>query len=432
MAPVQKLPGEGPGHGRPANEPADFRACRVARILRDREHAMLAAEPAVTTTIGTHLPSLLSSLRNAYASAPGAPTLAKPLGDEAGTSSQTAASATVTLSDAAKAYLASATGADEAAAEIPLASIAAEARTWFDQQYKALKIASAMIDGEVAVDLSSQSRATLSAVASDTPGLFSDDESEAAAIALRARFDAAMAPHVVIARHTGNYAGLYQAASDYLDQAGAEERATPAWQSQKKAVVKGLAAAKAAPGKAPDTGDDDDPVRALLDKSSADGSAIPGTSTASVAARARAMLDDQEDKARDNGTELVFDPARKTGQRVDFSGFDNRTLATIVLNPDSTFVDRETRAAKAELDQRTRVDILSALTSGNGYTDGSLGLLQTYATMSAEEKAVLGVTDAVTNRVIQNYQTMVSIQNAFGGAGAPEGGAGPLGLSAYL
>lgn len=385
----------------------------------------------MSTTIGAYLPSLLSSARSAYAAAPNTPSLAKILSDDANASPENSLSTSVTLSDAAKAYLGST--ADPDAAEIPLASLAADARAWFDEQYRTLETASAMLDGQVAVDLTGQSRATLSAVASNAEGLFSADESEAAGIALQSRFDDAMAPHVVIARHTGNYAALYQAASDYLDRAGTDERATPAWQDQKQAVVKGLAAAKAAPGKAPDTGDTDDPVHALLGKTSDSGSAAPGGSTESVAARARAMLDDQENKARDEGTELAFDPYRKTGQQVDFSKFDNRSLATMVLNPDAAFSGAEARAAKAELDQRTRMDILSALTSGDGgAASGSLGLLQAYARMSDEEKSVLGVTEAVTNRVIQNYNTMISIQNAFAGTGAPGGDGAPLGLSAYL
>jgi len=403
----------------------------VARILRDRKKPTPAPELALSTTIGTYLPSLLSSARSAYAGAPKTPSLAQTLGDNASASSQNSPSTTVTLSDAAKAYLASTV--DTNAADIPLALVAAGARTWFDQQYQTLDIPSAMLDGQVAVDLTSQSRAMLSAVASNAQGLFSTDESAAAGIVLQSRFDDAMAPHVVIARHTGDYVSLYQAASNYLDQAGADERATTTWQDQAQAVARGLAAAKAALGKAPDTGDSNDPVHALLGKTSASGSVVSDTSTASVAAKARAMLDDQKNNARDNGTELVFDPSRKTGQQVDFSNFDNRSLATVALNPDSTFSAAEIRAAKAELDLRTRTTMLSALTSGNGPAGGSLGLLQTYAKMSDEEKSVLGVTDAVTNRVIQNYQTMISLQNAFSDSGSLGGTSStPLGLSAYL
>ena len=329
------------------------------------------------------------------------------------------------------AYLASA--AETSDTDIPLATVAAAARAWFDEQYKDLGIDSAMLDGEVAVDLTGQSRATLSAVASNAEDLFSDDEIAAAESALQSRFDDAIAPHVVIARHTGNYARLYQAALDYLDRAGPDEQATAAWQGQKKAVSKGLAMAKAAFGKAPDTGDPNDPVHKLLGKTTASGSPLSDTSAEAVAANARAMLDDQINSARDNGTQLQLNPSRRSGQPVNFTKFDNRSLATMVLNTDSTFSPAEAYAAKTELDKRARETMLSAVTSDDGYGSGSLGLLKVYAKMSDEEKAVLGITDAVTNRVIQNYDTTISIQNAFGGSSLyGNGGSSATGLSAYL
>ncbi len=43
-----------------------------------------------------------------------------------------------------------------------------------------------------------------------------------------------------IARHTGDYASLYQAASDYLDQASDAEKATDTWKAQKQAITDGL------------------------------------------------------------------------------------------------------------------------------------------------------------------------------------------------
>jgi hypothetical protein len=408
----------------PAGKPADIRPLRVACILRSCGDLRLSPELAVSTTIGPYLPSLLSSARSAYATAPAAGSANGP-GDEASAASQEPLSATVTLSDAAKAYLASPAETDIAVRS--LATLAADARAWFDQQYRTLGIKSAMLDGQVAVDLTGQSRATLSAVAADAGEIFSDDESEAARIALQSRLDDALAPHVVIARHTRDYAGLYKAASDYLDKAGEDERATEIWQDQRQAVAKGLAAAKAAPARAPDTGDKNDPVHALLGKTSADGSPLPGTDTGSVASKARTLLDAQENKARDNGTQLQLDPRRTTGQPIDFSGFDNRTLATVVLNPEASFSDQEARAAKGELDRRVRQDMLATTSTG----DGGLGLLRIYGKMSVEEKAVMGVTTAVTDRVIQNYQTLMSLQNAVGGSGLAAGAALP-GLSAYL
>ncbi len=377
--------------------------------------------------IGSYLNSLLSPSQDPNSATPSRPSLAQTLNEDERASSRNALSTTVTLSDAAKAYVAR----TEAAADVPLALIAADARTWFDQQYRDFKISSAMLDGQVAVDLTGQTRAMLSAVASNAQGFFTTDERTAAGIALQSRFDDAMAPHAVIARHSSDYASLYQAASDYLDQAGADERATEIWQDQKQAVVRGLVAAKATPGEAPDTGDRNDPVRALLNAASADESSDPDASTDSVAAKARALVDDQIEAARDDGADLSFRPSRRAGPQVDFSDFDNRMLAVIVLDPKAEFSGAEVRAAKAELDQRTRLSLLSAVTSGADSAGGNLNLLQTYARMSDEEKSVLGVTDEVTSQLVQNYRKIISIQNAMGGGANAGTGAVPS-ISAYL
>ncbi len=68
--------------------------------------------------------------------------------------------------------------------------------------------------------------------------------------------------------------------------------------------------------------------------------------------------------------------------------------------------------------------MLQAVSSDDGYGSGSLGLIGVYSKMSEEEKSVLGVTEAVMNRVVQNYRTAVSIQNVFSSSN--------LGLSQYL
>lgn len=365
------------------------------------------------TTIGAYSPSLLNSASQGYA-ATAQPSLAQTLNEQE-TGSTPFSSTNVTLSDAAKNYLASMQDTAASTDTTP-ATLAANARKWFDAQYKSLGISSAMLDGQVAVDFSSQSRATLSAVASNASGLFSSDESKAAASEMQARFNNAMSSHVVIARHTGDYASLYQAASDYLNQASDGEKATATWKAQSLAVATGLSAAKAGFGKAPDTGDANDPVAALLNTQGSGITKLGSDATTSqVASNARAMLDDQIGKARDKGSALVFN-SLQSGQKVDFTNFDNRSLATIVLNPDSTFSNDEIYAAKQELNQRTRMSMYSALfPASNGKSDssqtGALGLMQTYNGMSAEEKSVLGVTDATTNRVLASYKTQQSVQN---------------------
>lgn len=368
------------------------------------------------STIGSYLPSLLHSARHGYAAAHSQPSLAKTLDDDDASTSDQSSPTSVTLSDAAKSYLAKRAGKsdDTPAADPSLDTVAADARAWFDDKYKTLGIPSAMLDGKVAVDFSDQSRATLSAVASNAGKLFSDDESMAASNELGMRFGSALSSSVVIARHTGDYASLYQAASDYLDKAGPDEKATDAWKDQKQAVTDGLAMAKANFGKAPDTGNPSDPVQALLiTPSTAGGSLGADATTAQVAANARSMLDDQKNAAKDKGLELVFDTGRN-GQQVDYSKFDNRTLATMVLNQDSSFSPDETRSAKNELDQRTRTSMYNSLfpssNSGDSPT-GALGLMQAYTNMSDEEKAVLGVTADTTNRIMQSYKTQQSVQS---------------------
>jgi hypothetical protein len=333
------------------------------------------------------------------------------------------ASTSVTLSEEAKAYLArNATAQDDTPS---MAILTENARAWFDQQYATLGISSAMLDGQVAVDLSQQTRATLSAVADDASSQFTPDEAAAAAKVLQGRFDDAVSPHVVIARHTGDYASLYAAASDYLDKAGADEKATKIWQDQKQAVQDGLAAARVSFGKAPVTGNEDDPVRALLSQTPVQAPVAAGASPDQFAARARAMLDAQAGSAKDNGKELVFNSGRTTGQQADFTDFDNRTLAIMALNGDASFSAAEASAAKAELNQRTRSGLLAAFNpgSGSGAADMTLGLLQQYQTMSPEEKSVLGFSDDFADKIMKNYRTMSSIQSSFGSGG---------GLAAYL
>jgi hypothetical protein len=125
--------------------------------------------------------------------------------------------------------------------------------------------------------------------------------------------------------------------------------------------------------------------------------------------------------------ELVFNKGR-TGQQVDFSGFDNRTLAIMTLNADASFSAEEASAAKTELNQRTRSGILNAFdpTTGGGAQASSLALLQQYSAMSPEERKVLGFTDDYANKVMQNYRTMASIQNSLGSSSSSGG------LAAYL
>jgi hypothetical protein len=374
----------------------------------------------VTTAIG-YYSSPSSNAATAYGVTSQATGSASTTTTDTGDTASSASADTVALSDAAKAYLASASPSDPAA-------LAADARAWFDQQYQDNGITSALVDGQVAVDFTPLSRATLSAVAANSQSLFSTDETAAAAKALSDRFDTAMAPHVVIARHLSDYASLYQAADKYLEQAGADER-------QKQAVTDGLALAKATPSKAPAT-DGNDPVAALLDKTTQATTPAAGTDDASVASHARAMLDAQANAASDAGTTLVFDPNRKTGQQADLSQFDNQTLAVMTINSGGSFSAEEAHAAKTELNQRNRQSILAAFdTKTNGDVQSqSLALLDHYSSMSAAEKQATGYTDAMQTRLIQNYRTASMFQSgSFLGASSTSSSSSGTGtLASYL
>jgi len=374
----------------------------------------------VSISVGSNAASYLSYAGNAYGAGNTASKASPASTDTTDTSSPSSATS-VTLSDEAKAYMAR-TAAEADGEQPSVATLATRARAWFDQQYVALGTSSAMLDGQVAVDFSGQTRATLSVIADNGQGQFSTDEVTAATRTLQSRFNDAVSPHVVIARHTGDYASLYAAASDYLDQAGSDEKATAAWKDQKQAVLEGLAAAKASFGKAPVTGNDADPVRALLDKARTPTSSSSDSTSDTLATNARAMLDAQADSARDNGKDLVFTGSRQTGQQVDFTDFDNRTLAVMALNADASFSAQEASAAKAELNQRTRRSLVSAF-GGDGLQANSLALLQQYQKMSSEERSVLGFTEDYANRIVANYRTAASIQNSLGSGG---------GLAAYL
>ena len=374
----------------------------------------------MSISVGSNATSYLSYAGNAYGAGSTASKTNATSTDSADTSSSSS-STSVTLSDEAKAYLARTAAESE---QPSVATLAMRARAWFDQQYAALGTASAMLDGQVAVDFSGQTRATLSVISDNASGQFSKDEVTAANRTLQSRFNDAMSPHVVIARHTGDYASLYAAASEYLDQAGSDEQATPAWRDQKQAVLEGLAAARASFGKAPVTGNAADPVRALLDKAPTQSSPATDSNPDAVAANARAMLDAQAGSARDNGKDLVFTAGRQTGQQVDFTDFDNRTLAIMALNQDASFSAQEASAAKAELNQRTRSSLLNAF-GGDGIKAHSLALLQQYSKMSAEERSVLGFTEDYANRIVASYRSAASIQSSLG---AGSGG----GLATYL
>lgn len=321
------------------------------------------------------------------------------------------AATNLTLSDAAKAKLAS-------EAKTPdFATVTNDARAALDKLYAAAKVKGPIVDGKTTVDLSALDRRSLFAIATNNGGKFTPDEQSVASGELTNRFNAALAPAAAATSMTKNYTVVYKAALDYLDGASSEEKATATWSAQRDAVQKGYDAAKQKPDTAPSVSGD--LVAGYLAKYP-DGAPAGTTKTFStVATNVRAALDAQASLAAEKGTELVYDPARKFGQLVDFSSIDNRSLSAITLNQDQKFSNQEIYAAKKELDSRNRASILASLKQSQQSGDPtqlSLGILQSYSAMSDEEKQASGWSPSFRDNVLQSYKSTSNILSILQGS----------------
>lgn len=307
----------------------------------------------------------------------------------------------LTLSEAARKRL------TNASAQPDFATLTGNMRAALDKAYAAAKVTGPIgTDGKTTVDLSSYDRRSLFAVATNNGGKFSPDEQKAAGTELSNRFDAALAPAVATSKLTGNFNTVYAAAQDYLDGASGEEKATAVWSSLHNAVTKGLQATRQDPTKAP-TSIANDPVAAYLSRNGEGGTTTP-TDFPTVAKRVRATLDAQAKAAAANAKNPVFDPLRKGGQEADLSGMDNRSLAAISLNQGGLFSKQESFAAKQALDARNRASILAALNRSQSTGDPtqlSLGILNTYSAMSAEERQASNWTPEFRDHAVANYKS---------------------------
>ncbi|MBN8989594.1 MAG: hypothetical protein J0H42_15190 [Rhizobiales bacterium] len=344
-----------------------------------------------------------SQLGSAYARAAATqPSLAAALNAaESGNPPASNAATNLTLSDAARAQLAG------AAAQKDISVVTSDTRTALDGLYAAAKVKGPIADdGKTTIDLSSFDRRALFAITTNSGGKFSPDEQKVANTELANRFNDALMPGAATAKLTGDFSSIYKAALDYLDGAGAEEKATAAWSALRAAVQKGVQATQLEPTKAP-ANIANDPVAAYLAQN-ADGVSAPAVDISSVAKKVRAALDAQAKVAAAAGKELVFDAGRKTGQLADLSSMDNRSLAAISLNQDGLFSGLESFAAKQALNSRNRASVLAAFqtsqTSGDP-TQLSLGILNTYSSMSAEERLAVNWTPAVRDNAIANYKS---------------------------
>jgi hypothetical protein len=326
----------------------------------------------------------------------------------------TTTAATATSSDASNAASSKASGASvnvtlSAQAQAALAAqtdsrttdqVVAAARTVLDKLLADAKATSALKDGKATIDVSGLDRRGLYAIASNKGGKFSIEEQVVASLQMKADRDATLSAPASAMRVTGDYAGLYKAALAHLEAAGPEEKAMGQWAKDKAALTEGLDQAQAKPGVAP-TGIDGDPVAAYL-KDVGGVVANPRTrDIGKVASDVRSVLDKQYGSATEDGMATSRDDGK-----IDFSKFDDRSLAAVALNKGDQFSEHEVALAAAEVKTRNRDSVSSAYKSTQGSDGSAFGksLITQYAAMSDEERQAAGWTPAL-------YDKMVAMQN---------------------
>jgi hypothetical protein len=374
--------------------------------------ALLQGSPRIPmTTISATSSSAYSALTGSNSAALAAARAA--VAAAAASSGSTDSSATsVTLSDAAKAALALKS----------FDTVIAETRTALD------KLIAAQAPAETDVpDLGSLDRRALFAIATNAGSKFTDAEQAAAKAEAKSRQDGALAGSLALARVTGDVEGIYKAAITYLDAASPEEKATPAWTVQKDAVLKAQKALATDLNTMPSvTGDI---VADYITRATAGETTTPRDFSA-VAGDARAALDKQYADAKAAGKTVVFNAAQKSGQLLDVSTFDSRSLASIALNQGDRFSAGEIATAKAEIHQRSNATVLAgfnAAASGSDASGFAQNIISAYGSMSAEERSAAGWSSQLYAAALANYRSIASIDQMF--SGSPSSSSGSAALS---
>ena len=271
-------------------------------------------------------------------------------------------------------------------------------------------------------DLSSLDRRQLFAISSNAQGKFSADERTAAKTEQQNRLNATLAGPFAVARVTDDIEGLYTAALTYLDGASTEEKATPAWTTQRDALLDAQKQLAASPDKTPQV--DGDIVADYVQRMTAGDDPTTLRDFDDVASDARAALDAQIATATAAGKTLSFSPTSdKTTQPVDFSQFDSRSLAAVALNQDDKFSVQEVSAAKQAIAQRSSSTILAGLKSAASDPAAfAKNLISAYGSMSPEERKAAGWSDQLYSAALASYNTAANIANIFGDATASSGG----------
>ncbi len=362
---------------------------------------------------------MVSSVTNGYATNPylatsGSAASAAAAAANATDSSATAAAKTngssvnVTLSAEAQAALAAQT--DNRTTD----AVVADARAALDKLLAGAKASSALKDGKATIDVSGLDRRSLYAIASNKGGKFSIEEQVVASLQMKANRDTALAAATSAMRVTGDYAGLYKAALANLDAAGPEEKATGQWAKDRAALAEGLKQATAKPGVAP-SGIDGDPVVAYL-KDVGGVVANPRTrDIEKVASDVRTVLDKQYASATKDGMATSPDEGK-----IDFSKFDDRSLAAVALNKGDQFSEHEVAQAAAEVKARNRDSVSNAYKSTQGSDSSAFGksLITQYAAMSDEERQAAGWTPALYTKMVEMQNLSDKLASMFNGDGS--------------
>lgn len=308
-------------------------------------------------------------------------------------------------------------------------TVVSEAREALDKLLADAALTSPYEDDELAIDLVALDRRELFAISTNAEGKFTVDEQKAAIEELASRFDAAMTGPAAVARVTDELIELYEAAAKYLEDASPEEKATYAWTTKKAAVDEAITQLTDDPDSPPKV--DDDPVADYMVRSST-GDTAKTRGFGDIASDARSALDKQYADAKDNGEELVFNARRQTGQMVDFSKFDSRTLSAIALNEGDQFTGEEIFAAKGEMHTRSCKTLLACFNHAGESGDPtalSKALISAYGSLSSEERTAAGWGEDFYNNILLNYETSTRIADMFSAASAGNsGGAGLLGF----
>jgi len=359
---------------------------------------------------------MVGSVTNGYAANPYLTTSAAPTtaataatsGEASAPARTSGSSVNVTLSAQAQAALAAQT--DNRTTD----QVVAAARTALDKLLAGAKATSALKDGKATIDVSGLDRRSLYAIASNKGGKFPIEEQVVASLRMKANRDAALSAPASAMRVTGDYAGLYKAALADLEAAGSEEKAMGQWAKDKAALTEGLKQATAKPGVAP-TGIDGDPVAAYL-KDVGGVVANPRTrDIGKVASDVRSVLDRQYAAATGEGMATSRDEGR-----IDFSKFDDRSLAAVALNKGDQFSEHEVAQAAAEVKARNRDSVSGAYKSTQGSDASAFGksLITQYAAMSDEERQAAGWTPALYDKMVQMQNLSDKLASLFNSDGS--------------